>query len=277
MFTVAKESEVRVQSHLLTKERDSLILGKGNDVKQHVNRNAINILQSVAWEINEDIMNDLQDTLKPSDKPLTPLEERDRVNSFHMRDKETDNVINYLLDNGNRFFFGWKGDKRFRTYSMGYHINPQGNAYRKALLQFADKEALTDEGIKQLRYAIAETLGYDKATWFQRTVEATKVINDIFSDMRSYERKVREYALKADEPELFRKHINAWKRGVKEGLPIGVNIGADATASGIQIMSAMAGCPEGARNSNVNPKVERTLTEEAQEELDALELELASL
>jgi hypothetical protein len=47
--------------------------------------------------------------------------------------------------------------------------------------------------------------------------------------------------------------------------------------SGIQIMSAITGCTTGARNSNINNKVEVTLTVEAQEEIAELEAQLASL
>lgn len=266
-----------IKSHLLTKERDSLVLGRGNDINQQINKDVINILQSVAWELNEDILDDLHDVLKPADEPLTAFELKDRREAFRVRDIETSNVIQYLLDNGNKFYFGWKYDKRGRSYSQGYHINPQGNQYRKAMLQFADKEVLTEDGKQHLLMDIANTFGYDKLTWFKRSMKANAIVKDIFSDMRSYSRKLNEYCLEADDSMLFRKAINAWKRGVKEGQPIGHNMGYDGTASGLQFMGAMAGCPVTARNSNVHAKVERTMKEEAQIELDKLEAELASL
>lgn len=109
----------RVKSHLLTHDRDNIILGRGNNIGQYVNKNAINKLQSVPWEINIDILHLLEDTLKPSDEPLTPLEESNRIKSYKLRDKETDLVIDYLLENGNKFYFGWKYDKRGRSYSQG--------------------------------------------------------------------------------------------------------------------------------------------------------------
>ena len=158
--------------------------------------------------------------------------------------------------------------------NKSYHINPQGNQYRKAMLQFADKEVLTEEGREYLLYDIANTFGYDKEVWAKRGLEAYRIVTDIFLDMRSYERKLREYCLEADEPMLFRKAINAWKRGVHLKEPIGHNMGFDATASGIQLMSAMAGCTIGGANSNILPKVERTMTPEASARLAELEAEL---
>ena len=175
-----------IKSHLLTKEKDSLILGRGNDVHQRINKDVINTLQSVAWEINLDILDNIHDVLKPSNEVLTAFEETDRLNAFNVREAETHNVIQYLLDNGNRFFFGWKYDKRGRSYSQGYHINPQGNQYRKAMLQFSDKEVLTEEGREYLMYDIANTYGFDKEVWAKRWLEAHKMIKDIFSHMRSY-------------------------------------------------------------------------------------------
>lgn len=109
----------RVTSHLLTNDRDSLILGRGNDAGQSVNKSAINKLQSVAWEINEDILHLLSDTLKPSDEPLNAFELKERTKSFVLRDRETNEVVDYLLENGNMFWFGWKYDKRGRSYSQG--------------------------------------------------------------------------------------------------------------------------------------------------------------
>ena len=76
---------------------------------------------------------------------------------------------------------------------------------------------------------------------------------------------------------LFRKAINAWRVGVHLGEPIGHNMGFDATASGIQIMSVMAGCTIGAQHSNVLPHKVRTMTDEATAELVRLEAELANL
>ena len=145
------------------------------------------------------------------------------------------------------------------------------------MLQFADKEVLTEEGREYLLYDIANTFGFDKEVWIKRTIEARKLVNDIFLDMRSYERKLREYCLEADEPMLFRKAINAWRVGVHLGEPIGHNMGFDATSSGLQIMSAMAGCITGGRNSNILPYKVRKMSEEAVNKIANLEEELRHL
>ena len=268
----------RVTSHLLTKENDSIILGRGNDNGQYVNKRAINKLQQVPWTINEDILHLLSDTLKPSDTPLSAIEERDRKKSHILRDRETNTVIDYLLENGNKFYFGWKYDKRGRLYSQGYHINPQGNEYRKAMLSFANKETLTSEGIQYLKIDIANTMGYDKLTWFQRIAKANGVIADVFNNTNpDWESHIETLSTFADSPLLFIKAMYAYHEGVILGNPIGHNMGLDGTASGIQFMSALSGCVTSAQNSNVHAKIVRTYTDEAQAQLDALEEELAQL
>ena len=268
----------RITSHLLTKDRDSLILGRGNNVGQRINKRAINKAQSVAWSINEDILHLLSDTLKPADEPLSAIEERERVKAHTLRDRETNVVIDYLLENDNKFYFGYKYDKRGRMYSQGYHVNPQGNEYRKAMLSFHDTEELTTEGIQYLKIDIANTMGYDKLTWFQRIAKANGLIEDIFNNTNpNWEVHTEALSANADSPLLFIKAIYAYHKGVILGQPIGHNMGLDGTASGLQWMSALSGCCTTAENSNVHAKVTRTYTEEAQAKLDALEEELASL
>jgi len=222
----------RIVSHLLTKDKDTLVLGRGNFVGQRVNKNAINKLQAIPWELNENILHLLTDTLKPSSKPLSAIEEKERVKSYKLRDKETNNVIDYLLENGNKFYFGWKYDKRGRMYSQGYHCNIQGNEYRKAMLSFSDKELLTSEGMTYLKIDIANCLGYDKDVWFKRITEANKVIKEIFINNEINEEALNKYIAIADTPQLLIKAIYAWYEGVIKGNPIGHNMGLDATASG---------------------------------------------
>lgn len=49
----------------------------------------------------------------------------------------------YLLEGlGNRIYLGNKVDKRGRMYCSGYHVSPQGNSYRKAVVELADKEVI---------------------------------------------------------------------------------------------------------------------------------------
>jgi len=282
----------KVESVYLTKDKDSIFCGaRGVDVGQKVNVEAINKFQRVQWEINTDILHLLSDKLKEPDwknpNPPSALELKEREKAFILRDKETNDVIDYLLENGNKFYFNWKYDARGRSYCQGYHINIQGNEYRKAMLRFSNKELLTEEGIYYLKIDIANTMGYDKLTWLERIVRANAIISNTFykvindnkyeRDFASIEEAIVAQSKEADSPLLFIKAMFAYYHGVILGKPIGHNMSLDSTASGLQIMAALSGCCITARNCNVHAKIERVLTEEAAEKLSQLEAELASL
>ena len=260
----------------LTDER-SLILGRGNDVGQHINTAFLDTINAIPYSLDLEMVELLSDEIKESETPLNWYEQKERDKAFNQLVQETNTTVDYLIENGNKFWFIWKYDKRGRSYASCYHISPQGNSYRKAILNFAEEEKLTKEGIKWLKIDIANNYGYDKHTWFKRVLEADKILRDVFKDLRSWKRKAREYSDKADNKNLFLKAVYAYYKGVIRDEPIGHMVGLDATASGIQVMSAITGCTTGARNSNINNKVEVTLTVEAQEQIAELEAQLASL
>lgn len=208
------------------------VLGKNNNVGQKLNLKVLNILQSVPYSINPLMYSMLEDTLKEPDGDLTDIELTNRKNAFIKKSKETNLVVQHLVDNGNKFFFRFAYDKRGRSYSKGYHINLQSDSYRKAIVEFSNKKLLDATGRRMLRIDIGNQLGYDKEKYSKRIAEANKVINHVFKDGRSTDRLIKEYMTKADCPELFAKAMYAWKEGVILGNPIGHNMGLDATASG---------------------------------------------
>jgi DNA-directed RNA polymerase len=44
---------------------------------------------------------------------------------------------------GNEFYLTHRYDKRGRCYAQGYHVNPQGNDWNKAVIELAEKEVVT--------------------------------------------------------------------------------------------------------------------------------------
>lgn len=106
----------------------SLLLG--NRLSKHQEYQAydvVNILQSIEWELDQDILK--------FDEPVTNTRsERDLAREYY----------NDILPN-NKFHFVWKYDKRGRTYSQGYHINLQSTEYKKASLNFKNKEVISSD------------------------------------------------------------------------------------------------------------------------------------
>lgn len=114
----------------------SCILGAMNHHNKSLNLKHLNTLQDITWELNKFML----DTPERPNKAFTLQEQRDQFEIFKTESKE---VYELLLDAGNRFNFTWNYDKRGRSYSTGYHVNLQSTEYKKAILQFSHKEALT--------------------------------------------------------------------------------------------------------------------------------------
>jgi hypothetical protein len=65
-----------------------------------------------------------------------------RVKAFEKYDAHAHEVLNFLELNDNVFWLTHRYDTRGRTYAQGYHVNPQGNDWNKAVVEFADKELI---------------------------------------------------------------------------------------------------------------------------------------
>lgn len=65
-----------------------------------------------------------------------------RKKAFEKYERTSNVVMDILLATGNEFHITHRYDKRGRTYSCGYHVNPQGTAYCKAVVEFANKEVI---------------------------------------------------------------------------------------------------------------------------------------
>ena len=200
-------------------ESKHLVLG--NQFTKHdkpLAYDAINKLQSVAWEID----------------PNTYLFEKESNRAIN-RQQFLSVIDDYL---GKHFYFVWRYDSRGRSYSSGYHLNLQTNEYGKALLSLHKKELITQ--LPNLYIAIANHAGKDKLTWKKRIEWVTKQNTD---------------DIKWDKPILGRKAVRALKDTI-DGKPTGYVMSIDATSSGIQIMAVISGCRETAKYVNcINPNV----------------------
>lgn len=71
--------------------------------------------------------------------------DRKKLRGFKDRRALTIRTIKEVLAYGNQFYFIHRFCARYRAYASGYTLSPQGNDYRKALLNLAKQETLTDE------------------------------------------------------------------------------------------------------------------------------------
>lgn len=126
---------------------DSLILKK-NHHEFDICLDNINRFNSVAFSLDDRVIRNIRDNRKHLDSAKADEsadEYKARVDSFLKMEKESMRVFAMLINEGNRFYLTHKYDKRGRTYCQGYHVSYQGNTYRKAILELADKEIVPIE------------------------------------------------------------------------------------------------------------------------------------
>jgi hypothetical protein len=123
--------------------RNSVILKK-NHHDEDVCLDHLNRSNKTRFRINEDVANTIRNRWKNLDKPK-PEEDiscfQKRVKAFDKFNRSAFDVIEHLgLSTGGEFYLTHKYDKRGRTYAQGYVVNPQGNPWQKASVEFAHQE-----------------------------------------------------------------------------------------------------------------------------------------
>lgn len=153
-----KELTSNMDTAYYTHPSDSLILGGSfNHHNEDICLDVINSRNQVPYSLDVEFLcnyeeeptfdlNEIspKELEKPRKKPLTEWEKADLVR------KQKDNWMRYkrqsyyfyslMVNQGNKFYLANKVDKRGRIYTQGYHINPQGTPFKKAIMNFADKE-----------------------------------------------------------------------------------------------------------------------------------------
>lgn len=117
----------------------------------HINRS-----NAVALSVNMEVFRTVQNQWRNLSKPKDGESHQDwqkRVKAFEKYDRTARDVHEHLIIAGNRFHVTYRYDKRGRSYAQGYHVNPQGNDWNKAVIEFADPEPVSGAAVKQERTA----------------------------------------------------------------------------------------------------------------------------
>ena len=118
---------------------DSLILGSGNHHDGDICLDVLNTMNKVQFKLDLDFL------CKVEEGPTFELDTQDKVDQWTRFKKQSYVFYSLMAQQGNRLYFNNKVDKRGRVYSCGYHINPQGAAFKKAQLELATEELV--EGV----------------------------------------------------------------------------------------------------------------------------------
>ena len=132
------ELKTNFDSGYLT-HNDSLILGSGNHHDGDICLDVLNIMNRVELSLDLDFL------CKVEEEPNSPLVTQDQVDNWKVFKKQSYRFYDLIQSQGNVFHMTHKVDKRGRAYSQGYHINPQGASFKKAMIELADAEYI--EGV----------------------------------------------------------------------------------------------------------------------------------
>lgn len=107
----------------------------------------INRVNKTRLVVNPDTARMIQNQWADLDKQRpceTPTDFAKRKAAFEKYDRISRDVIESMFMSEDGFYLTHKYDKRGRTYAQGYHINPQGNTWNKAVVEFAHREVVLD-------------------------------------------------------------------------------------------------------------------------------------
>lgn len=156
------ELESNYDSGYLT-HKDSLILGNGNHHDGNICLDVLNIANSVKLKLDVDFLLALEEDKSFELKSEDEFNEWVEIKKKHKQFPSYAHYVAYvegmwemfkgtsakmyitMIASGNEFHLTHKVDKRGRIYSQGYHINTQGNPYKKAMIDLANEEIV--EGV----------------------------------------------------------------------------------------------------------------------------------
>lgn len=118
---------------------DSLILGSGNHHDGDICLDVLNTMNKVAFKLDLEFLSTVEE------EPTFELDTQDKLDNWLRFKSQSYEFYKLMAQQGNRFYFNNKVDKRGRIYSVGYHLNPQGAAFKKASLELANEEIV--EGV----------------------------------------------------------------------------------------------------------------------------------
>lgn len=143
MIVPPMEIKNNTQTGYLT-GKGSVIL-KNNHHDDDVCLNHLNKMNSIKLKINHVTALLIKNEWKHLDKPKEDEEYKDyqrRVKQFEKYDRTAKDVMVHIEISDNQFYLTHKYDKRGRVYSQGYHVNYQGTAWNKAVIEFHDGEVI---------------------------------------------------------------------------------------------------------------------------------------
>jgi hypothetical protein len=122
--------------------RGSVIL-KANHHDDDVCLDHLNRMNQIQLSVNQDTATMVKNRWRNLDKPKVGESHSDfqkRRKQFEKYDRTAKDVMKVLSELNDHCHLTHKYDKRGRSYCMGYHVNYQGTAWNKAVIELHNKE-----------------------------------------------------------------------------------------------------------------------------------------
>lgn len=242
--------------------RTSVITGDGHH-DEYINRHVLDILNQTPMRINHSVwvhfepqfsFNSVLEIVRKAEAEGRTLFVAEVMNNekYTLNDKKRQHQQLLELIGDNPVYFLHSFDTRSRIYAKGYALNYQGESREKAEIEFAERSPISDEipsnigslingalsDVDNLKVDIANHFGKDKEDfnvrieWFNAHLVprmspniTDEEIVHLVQELEAEEKELAFVALQA-----YRQYLN----GEDSGYPVSF----DATASGVQIMTA---------------------------------------
>lgn len=117
--------------------KDSLILGSGNHHDGQLCLDVLNTINSVNLKLDTEFLSTVEE------EPTYELDTPTKLAQWAKFKKDSYRFYSLMVTQGNSFYFTNRVDKRGRIYASGFHISPQGSAFKKASLELVKEELVT--------------------------------------------------------------------------------------------------------------------------------------
>ena len=158
MVCVPLKLENNYSSGYLT-HNDSLILGSGNHHSGDLCLDVLNTINTVQLQLDTQFLSTVEEDptveftvawahkkAAEKGKTISDVKAKERVakaiENFYKFKCQSYNFYSLMNSQGNKFYLTSKVDKRGRIYAQGYHINTQGTAFKKAMVELAHEELI---------------------------------------------------------------------------------------------------------------------------------------
>ncbi|SCV72946.1 BQ2448_6871 [Microbotryum intermedium] len=168
--------------------------------------------------------------------------------------------INYKLEIaraflGEKFYFPHNLDFRGRAYPIPPNLSHIGDDMCRGLLMFGEAKPLGDRGLRWLKIHLANTFGYDKASFDEREAFAMEHLDDIY-DSADTPLKGKRWWLKAEDPWQCLATCMELAKALRSPNPTdyecALPIHQDGTCNGLQHYAALGGDLKGAEQVNLD-------------------------